>query len=129
MTDAELVQAFEASTLATTGFTHTEHVRVAWWYLRHAPLAEAIGQFSSSLRRFAAAKGVPGLYHETITVAFLLIIAERLHEARDLDWDAFAARYPELLVRRPWILTRYYSQELLDSPRARAGFVMPDRAE
>jgi hypothetical protein len=127
MTDADLVHAFEATTLETAAFTHTAHVRVAWWYLRHAPLAEAIGQFSRSLRRFAAAKGVPGLYHETITVAFLLVIAERLHEAPDLDWDAFAARYPELFVRRPWILSRYYSQELLDSPRARAAFVMPDR--
>ena len=37
----------------------------------------ALGEFSTAIKRFADAKGATGLYHETITWAFLLLIAER----------------------------------------------------
>lgn len=47
---------------------------------------------------------MPGLYHETITVAFVLIIAERLGDARDLAWTDFAASNPDLLVWKPSVL-------------------------
>ena len=42
------------------------------------PGLEGIRRFSEGLERFAAASGKPGLYHETITWAFLLLIGERL---------------------------------------------------
>lgn len=124
MTDEEFVRAFEAASLSE--FPHAAHVRVAWWYLRHASLPEALGQFVTALRRFAEAKGQAARYHETITVAWMLLIAERLDEARELPWETFAARHPELFAT-PSLLTRYYSAELLASDRARRVFVMPDR--
>jgi hypothetical protein len=108
--------------------THAAHVRVAWWYLRQAPLPEALARFSRALRRFAAAQGAADKYHETITVAWMALVAERLQASPDLDWDAFAARYPELLVRTPSILARYYSDDCLRSPIARRTFVLPDWA-
>lgn len=126
MTDEELVQAFESVTLAPAAFSHAAHVRVAWWYLQQASLPDALGRFSAGLRRFAAAHGVPGKYHETMTVAWVLLIAERLGPARALPWDAFAERHPELF-ETPSLLTRYYTADILASDRARSGFVMPDR--
>ena len=64
-----------------------------------------------ALRRFAVAQGKPGLYHETITTAYLLLINERLDGAgRDLPWDAFADRNPDLLSWKPSVLDRYYHQ-------------------
>ncbi len=128
MDDEALVRAFEAGEEPAGGFHHAQHVHVAWWYLREHPLPEAMKRFSESLRRFATAQGKPTLYHETVTVAFLLIISERLADGDgDGSWDAFVARNPDLFAWKPSVLDRYYRPETLWSERARASFVMPDR--
>jgi len=127
MTDEEFVHAFEAATLPADQFTHAVHVRVAWWYLRHYTLGEALTRFTAALKHFAAHHGATGLYHETITVAYVLLIAERLAATRDLSWPDFSAAYPELLARRPSLLDRYYDEATLKSPQARQRFVMPVR--
>ena len=129
MTDEALVRSFEAGAMPPQGFHHAEHVRVAWWYLRQYPWIAALDRFRTALRRFAEAQGAPGLYHETITTAFVLILNERLDDgtSRGLDWPAFAARHPDLLAWRPSILDRYYRPETLASERAKRTFLMPDR--
>jgi hypothetical protein len=127
MTDDELVRAFEAGDPPAGGFHHEQHVRVAWIYLQRLPLAEALGHFTAALKHFAERQRAPGLYHETITVAFVLLINERLSESHGLRWPEFAARHPDLLAWKPSILDRFYRPETLSSPRARRGFVMPDR--
>ena len=127
MTDEELVAGFETATLPAGAFTHVEHVRVAWWYLTQHPFPEALARFCDALRRFAAANGAADRYHETITFAYVLLIAERLDALRGQPWPAFAATYPELLSWKPSILSQYYSEETLQSARARRVFVMPDR--
>ncbi len=128
MQDDELVRAFESAELPAGQFSHAAHVRVAWHYLKQAPLPEALARFIASLQRFAAAHGVSGKYHETVTVAYVLLIAERLDGARELSWPQFAARNPDLLERHPSALARYYSGALLSSERARRSFVMPESA-
>ncbi|PYR90117.1 MAG: hypothetical protein DMF84_21695 [Acidobacteria bacterium] len=131
MNDRELVQAFENGVVPPGGFHHAQHVRVAWYYLRHHPVLEALERFQTRLRAFAQAQSKPDLYHETITTAFVLLINERLHEngARDEGWEAFAARNADLLTWKPSILQRYYRDETLWSDRARRTFVMPDRLD
>lgn len=126
MTDEELVACFEAGGDPPGGFHHPEHVRVAWWYLRRLPLPEALARFSAGLRHYAAAHGAPQRYHETITVAYVLLVNERLADEPNLAWDAFAVRHPDLLAWQPSILDQYYRPETLASDRARRTFVMPD---
>ncbi len=125
-----LVAEFELGR-APGEFHHADHVRVAFAYVAEFPLLEAIGKFSAALQRFAALKGKPQLYHQTITWAYLLLIHERL--ARGLsgagslpNWEEFSAQNPDLLVWKGGILERYYSRELLDSEEARRVFVLPD---
>ena len=127
MNDSEFVRAFEACTLPNSDFHHADHVRVAWLYLRDKPLLAALDSFCTGLKRFAAAHGKPGLYHETITWAYLLLI----HERRECmpsshAWDEFAAANVDLLQWRPSILRRYYREETLQSDFARRVFVLPD---
>lgn len=129
MSDEELVRGFETCTLPGDQFTHAAHVRVAWHYLRRHDFAGALARFSRALRRYAAVRGAEGKYHETITIAYMLLIAERLDGCRELSWDAFAARHPDLLARQPSVLARYYTDETLQSERARRTFVMPDRPD
>lgn len=86
----------------------------------------ALGEFTGAIKRFAEAQDAHGLYHETITWAFLLIIAERVARKPADTWDAFAADNADLLSWKPSVLERYYSKELLTSALARTTFVMPD---
>jgi hypothetical protein len=65
MTDSEFLAGFENATLNV--FHHADHVHMAFLYLSRYPALEAMRRFCSALARFAAAKGKPGLYHETIT--------------------------------------------------------------
>ena len=124
LTDDEFLRAFESATLPADQFDHTAHVRAGWCYLQRYPLGESIDRFSRALRSFATANGATRKYHETMTVAWMLLIAERLSASSELDWPSFAALHSELFAK-PSLLSRYYSSATLDSERARVGFVMP----
>lgn len=122
MNDAQFRAAFEDTTLEP--FHHADHIRMAWIYLRDHPLLEAITRFIAALKRYAAARGVPDRYHETITLAFLLLVYERMLPGE--SWDEFAARQEELLRWNPSALAAYYRAETLATNDARARFVLPD---
>jgi hypothetical protein len=126
MNDREFVDVFEACAVANTEFHHADHVRLAWVYLGEHDLLAAIGRFTTSLRRFAAHHGVPGLYHETITWAYLLLIHERMNG--ESTFAAFREANPDLFVWKPSVLDRYYRAGTLGSDRAKRTFVMPDKA-
>ena len=122
--EAGLLAGFEAGALGA--FPHRDHVHVAWLYLKRDALLRAAFRFSEDLQRFAQAKGKPGLYHETVTLAFLFLIHERMQPDPE-DFEAFAARNPDLFKWSPSVLDRYYRPETLASERARRGFLLPDR--
>lgn len=125
MSDAELIKHFEAGTLEP--FHHADHVRVAFTYLCTCPLFEALERFSNGLKRFAAAKGKPQLYNETITHAYFFLIRERMARSVTADWNDFAGRNADLLAWKDGILTRYYQPDTLKSDLARTVFVFPDK--
>ena len=122
----ELLDKFVDTTLPADQFHHAQHVNVAWLFVREYGMPGALGEFSAAIKRFADAKGKTGLYHETITWAFLLLISERQARNPAGTWQQFEAANPDLLVWQPSILERYYSKELLASDLARRTFVMPD---
>jgi hypothetical protein len=91
--------------MPTDGCHHAERVRAAWWYVRAYPLPEAIARFAAALRQFALSRGKPERYHETITIAFLLVIAERASgQHATEDWNTFAAHNPDILTWKPSVL-------------------------
>jgi hypothetical protein len=123
-----LMERFVDTSLPANEFHHEQHVQVAWLFIRVHGMPAALGEFTAAIKRFADAKGATGLYHETITWAFLLIIAERQARTAAQSWEEFAAANPDLLVWKPSILERYYSNALLKSDLARRVFLFPDRA-
>jgi len=128
MEDREFLAAFESAALPEELFRHRDHVRAAWLLLREEPPASALVRFTGALRRFAAALGKAGLYHETITWAYLLLINERMeHTGRQRCWREFAQANADLLTWRPTVLESYYREETLGSDLARRVFVLPDR--
>lgn len=126
MSDDEFLAAFEAATLPLAAFDHRAHVRAGYLYLTRHGLGAAIDRFGRALRAYAAAHGKHGLYHETITVAFLALINERIAASPADGWPAFADANPELMRRD--CLQRFYRPEELASAEARAVFLLPRSA-
>lgn len=128
MTDEELYEHFEDSTLDAKIFDHSNHVKMAWIYLKKFDLPEAMANFSTALKRYAKAKGATNLYHETITFAFLVLINERMRSTENLQtWEAFALQNPDIFDWKNNILKNYYHEETLRSKFAKKTFVFPDR--
>ena len=136
MTCDALIAALEDCTLPAAAFDHRAHVQAGFGYLRRHGYAGALAAMAGALRRFAAHHGKPGLYHETVTAAFLALIHQRMAEdlmaqgqeialagARTLDWERFAAAHPDLFARD--LLARYYGKDTLRSDLARHCFVLP----
>lgn len=127
-----LIAALEDCTLPPASFDHRAHVQAGFAYLRRHGYAGALAAMARALRRFAAHHGKAGLFHETVTVAFLALIHERMaedlieaggHDPMSLDWEGFAARHPDLFARD--LLARYYGKDMLASELARRCFVLP----
>jgi len=108
-------------------FRHADHVRMAFAVLRlHGEFADAALIYSRALRAIAARAGQPGLYHDTITFAFLSLIAERMAAAPEAEFESFAARNADLFDNS--LLGRWYDSERLQLPLARKTFLLPLRA-
>jgi len=126
MDERELFDRFIDTSLPAGDFHHQQHVRVAWLFVQRYCMPAAIAEFTTAIKRFADAKGATGLYHETITWAFLLLIADRQARQPGKTWQEFEAANSDLLSWKPSILDRYYSKELLASDLAKRTFLMPD---
>ena len=120
-----LLADFEAGRIDATQFPHREHVRVGYELLERHLFPEALLHLARGLRRLAAKAGKPGVYHETITAAFLALIAERRLSGGHRNWEDFAARNPDLF--RKGVLEEIYDAAVLQSSMARQTFVLPRR--
>ncbi|HEX6178083.1 MAG TPA: hypothetical protein VF057_06975 [Thermoanaerobaculia bacterium] len=123
MTAEELRTRFENLTLEAKDLSHREHVRLAWTYLRDYALLDVLRIFPANLKRYATSIGKDGLYHETITWAYLVIIAERMARGGAQSWDEFAEANGDLFASD--FLSRYYDAATLASDFARRVFVFP----
>lgn len=128
MTEQEFYEQFENATLDVNIFDHSNHVKMAWIYLKKFKLPEAMINFSKALKNFATANGASGLYHETITFAYLILINERLQNAEDQrDWEIFVKTNPDLFDWKNNILKKFYREETIKSPFAKKVFIFPDK--
>ncbi|HEY0194418.1 MAG TPA: hypothetical protein VGC42_25070 [Kofleriaceae bacterium] len=127
--DPALWAAFHDRTLAEAQWTHVAHVRVAWLHLARHPLDAAHILMRVGICRLNATHGLVETpargYHETITRAWLSVIAALRQRDPGSDSRAFIARHG---LERDALL-RYYSRDRLHSTTARAIFVAPDLAD
>jgi hypothetical protein len=123
----ELLAEFEEGRLDPARFPHREHVRVSYELLERHPFPEALLHLARGLRRLAAKAGRPEVYHETITAAFLALIAERRLGATYASFKDFATRNPDLFHKE--LLSKFYEPGVLQSAVARQTFVLPRPTE
>jgi hypothetical protein len=143
MSDDEFLRAFEGCQLDRKDWTHESHVRMAWLYLMRiesdmdvfdhvrSGIKKLNAEFTyrqqlSGVRLPAKAPDPRGLdgYHETITIAFVTVIAARIKSGE--DFAAFRDRNPDLFDRKFPALLKHYSPERLFSSPAKMVFLEPD---
>ena len=114
---------FEEGRVDPARFPHRQHVRVGFELIERHAFPEALLHLARGLRGLTAKAGHPELYHETITAAFLALIAERRLSGRYAGWEDFAARNPDLFRRE--LLEEFYEPATLLSAIARRTFILP----
>ena len=121
---SELTRGFEAHDIDTGCFDHAGHVLVAFDLLSKYDFTQAAMVYVRGIQAIAAKAGIPEKFNLTITLAFLSLIAERMADGPQPDFDSFAAANPD--VMSPKVLSQWYAQDRLLSDRARQVFLMPE---
>jgi hypothetical protein len=132
LADDAFLAAFESCTIDHECWSHRCHVRMAYLYLARHGYDEGLRRVRDGINALNASHGdkipkdqVDRGYHETLTVAWVRLIAAAIRQWGAEDgFDAFAAKHPHLLVRT---LTRvFYSRERMMNWEAKRTFVEPD---
>jgi hypothetical protein len=105
-------------------FGHREHIELAWSYMRLHSIDEARAAMTTAIRHIARQHGAEGKYHETMTRAWLHLVAVHVQRWPAESFEEFIERNPELLDRA--LIEHFYSQELIFGESARATWVDPD---
>jgi len=121
--DDDFFAAFRDGRVAASDFDHRAHLRAAIAALERLPFLEACIAVRDGLGHIARQVGKPALYHETLTIAFMALVAERL-DGHDGGWASLLDAHPELFDRG--LVGRHYRAETLASDVARRRFVLAD---
>lgn len=124
--DREFLRRFSAGNMTKQEFHHAEHVRLAWLMLTEAPLLEALLRFRVLLKAFAFRHGADGLYNETITCFYMLLIRGLMDRLPpDHSWVEFQAVHPTLFGYPKALLELYYPDAAAFSAEAKVHFLLP----
>ena len=123
LSDAAFLAALRDCSLPMEQFHHGDHLRLAWLTLHALPLVPAATEIRRTIRAFASHHGKAAIYHETITTAWVALLASH----REPTFAEFLSANEDLLNAK--LLERYWSPQTLFSPGARDAWVPPDRAD
>ncbi len=150
MNDAKFLTQFEAAALSRASWTHEAHVRMAWLYLASGlSYRDARTKVRTGIKKLnaaflaqqnapcgatrpaepvpePAAESKPTGFHETITTAFVRLVAARSRPGE--KFAGFRKRNPDLFDRKLTALLAHYTRETLFSHEAKTHFVKPDLA-
>jgi len=121
--DDEFLDAFHCCRLKNGEFRHADYLRLAWLHLHRTTLDAALEKVRAGIRRFAEFHQTPGLYHETVTVAWVRLLATH-HEK---TFEEFLAGNEYRLNKD--LLHRFWTPEILANEQAKKSWVPPDRME
>jgi len=125
---------FQSCNLRPEEWTHSAHLVIGLWHVDRFGPHEALERLRTGIRRlnesFGGANTATSGYHETITAAYVTLLAQ-FHERGQADVP-LADRVAQLLagpLAAKEILFAFYSRERLMSMEARAAWVEPDLAQ
>ena len=120
MTDADFLAAIENCSYPIADFHHAEHLRLGWLLLSRMDWMAASARAARAIRRLTQHYGRADRYHETVTQAWMRLLAS--HEEQ--DFSEFLTLHGDRLSLD--LLCRHWRRETLMSNDARAHWVEPD---
>ena len=120
MTDADFLDAIENCSYPIGDFHHAEHLRLGWLLLSKMDWVSASVHAARAIRRLTAHYGLESRYHETITQAWMRLLAS--HDER--DFSEFLTLHGDRATFD--LLRKHWRRETLMSDHARAHWVEPD---
>lgn len=125
----ELVRQFNACTLPKAEWTHQAHLAVGAWHVHRYGAGEAMTRLRDGIRRLNESHGTINSdssgYHETITHAYVMLLADYLSAAGERPLAQRVARILKSPLAARDALLRFYSRDTLASGDARLGLVAP----
>jgi hypothetical protein len=107
-----------------SGFGHRQHLELAWRYLRGTELETTERLMGAAVRHVATAHGTSDKFNETLTIAWVRLVAAHIGSCDAGSFEEFIALNRDLLDRR--LPNRHFSTETLWADDARHGWVEPD---
>ena len=128
----EFIVAFEQGTLPKERWTHGAHLLTGACYVHGLGESAAIDKMRLCVRRYNEAVGGKNTdtsgYHETITIAWIKVLAGLRRESETMDRASFAALAVERFAADRNVLRNYYDFDLVGSVEARKSWVPPTLA-
>jgi hypothetical protein len=125
----DLIRRFQACTLPKAEWTHQAHLAVGAWHVHRYGAVDAMTRLRDTIRRLNESHGTVNSatsgYHETITHAYVTLLAEYLSRPDDASLAERVAQILESPLAARDALLRFYSREALASEQARGGLVPP----
>lgn len=134
-TDAEItvfLSAFERCTLPKAEWTHAAHLLTGACYVHAMGEEAATAAMRTNVSRFNESVGGKNTetsgYHETVTVAWIKMLAALHARSKTLPREEFAALAVAHFAPQRDIFKRHYDFDLLQSTPARVGWIEPNLA-
>jgi hypothetical protein len=117
---------FAAGSVPSAEWTHQAHIAMATVYLaRYGD--SVLPHTRAALRNHLLSRGKPiGLYHETLTIFWLAVIAEAMQAQQTLPLHAVVCRNCAAFGGQSKLHARYYSFDVFNSAEAHAHWIRPD---
>lgn len=124
--DEELLSKLKDGSLPPADFTHEAHVRLVWILSKKRFNKFAYYDVSRIIKEYADAIGEGQIFHETLTYASVMVILEHIKRKDYKDFYEFIEDNLDLMVDFKSQINKHYSEQLLQSDKARNEVVAPD---
>jgi adenylate kinase family enzyme len=129
----DLAGRFQVCAVPAKEWTHAAHLVVGLWHVHQYGAEDALLRLRSGIRRLNESHGgvnsATNGYHETITAAYVQLLAEYLGSGQtDMPLGMRALHLLASPLATKDVLFTFYSHERLTSATARLGWVDPDIA-
>ena len=122
--DDAFLAALDRCELGAHEFPHRAHLRLAYLSVRHHGRAGGEAHVCNAIRRLATAHGHDAKYNDTLSRAWVRVVAHAMSRHPGMSLDDLLAAHPQLLDKH--LLLAHWTRTALFGPEARAAWVEPD---
>ncbi|MDC6388553.1 hypothetical protein PP182_07655 [Maribacter sp. PR1] len=124
--DLAFVTAFQQCRLLPEQFSHEAHLRLAWLYLAHLGLDNAIQFIQKDLKKYVAHWGASDKYNTTLTIASVRAVYYFMGKSESKTFNAFITEFPKLKYQFKELLGCHYVSDIFNCEVAKVKYLEPE---